>query len=177
MRHLFLLPILVMGLVVSCGKNSSSSPSSGAQTERQTQDPGLEEVQAFQRQYLRIMNDYRESIGLKALKPNPIIASVAGVHAEAMGLRRRVFGHAGLGNRCKEIRARLKLAPGTLCGEILAFGQQTPEDVFKAWYNSPDHRGALEKAEYTHTGIGYFVNESGRPYWSQMFMKMEVISF
>jgi uncharacterized protein YkwD len=49
-------------------------------------------------------------------------------------------------------------------GENIAFGQLTPESVFQAWLNSPNHRANIERQDYTAIGVG----ESGR-YWTQNF--------
>ncbi|MDF2592072.1 MAG: sporulation protein, partial [Clostridia bacterium] len=52
-------------------------------------------------------------------------------------------------------------------GENIAMGQRTPEEVVKAWMNSPGHRANILKSSFTHIGVGYVANGS---YWTQMFI-------
>ncbi len=52
-------------------------------------------------------------------------------------------------------------------GENIAKGYSTPEDVVKAWMNSPGHRANILNSSYTHIGVGY-VAQGG--YWTQMFI-------
>jgi uncharacterized YkwD family protein len=52
-------------------------------------------------------------------------------------------------------------------GENIAMGQRTPEEVVKAWMNSPGHRANILKASFTHIGVGYVANGN---YWTQMFV-------
>ena len=49
-------------------------------------------------------------------------------------------------------------------GENIAMGQQTPEEVVKAWMNSAGHRANILNANYNYIGVGYV---SQGNYWTQ----------
>jgi uncharacterized protein YkwD len=52
-------------------------------------------------------------------------------------------------------------------GENIAMGQRTPEEVVKAWMDSPGHRANILNNTYTHIGVGYV---EGKNVWTQMFI-------
>ena len=61
-------------------------------------------------------------------------------------------------------------------GEILTFGQDTPEGAIKSWMESDHgHRWNLLNCDWTHTGIGvyYLANDTGSEnyhyYWTMVF--------
>ncbi|MBE0344282.1 serine protease, partial [Paenibacillus sp. 28ISP30-2] len=54
----------------------------------------------------------------------------------------------------------------TYAGENIAMGQQTPQEVMKAWMNSQGHRENILKAEYTQIGVAYY-----NGYWVQEFTR------
>jgi uncharacterized protein YkwD len=54
-------------------------------------------------------------------------------------------------------------------GENLAYGFRTPEAVVKAWMASEGHRRNILDPDFKYIGIGYYVNENGRIYCSQLF--------
>lgn len=152
----FIILLVLFGLA-ACGKNNNS----GSQPDH-TINPITEN------KYFNLVNKYRKSIGLKALKYSTTIEDEALDHSTDMA-NGSLFGHGGWRGRCQRLRATLG---SNSCGEIVAMGQQTPEAVLKAWLNSPPHRQAIENPQWTHTGIGYAVNAKGRPYWTQMFLKL-----
>ncbi len=60
--------------------------------------------------------------------------------------------------------------PISKCGENIAFGFSSPEEVFECWMNSPDHRVNIMNAEFTEIGVGYACdNSTHREYWTQDF--------
>lgn len=54
-------------------------------------------------------------------------------------------------------------------GENIAYGQETPEEVVKAWMNSPGHKSNILSHSYTNIGVGIAKDENGRIYWVHMF--------
>ncbi|WP_256759368.1 CAP domain-containing protein [Cohnella sp. WQ 127256] len=54
-------------------------------------------------------------------------------------------------------------------GENIAKGQPTPEEVVKAWMNSPGHRKNIMSGDFTHMGVGY-VLKNGAAHWTQEFI-------
>ncbi|WP_379129403.1 CAP domain-containing protein [Paenibacillus sp. sgz500958] len=50
-------------------------------------------------------------------------------------------------------------------GENIAMGQRTPEEVMKAWMNSPGHRANILSKNFNYIGVGFDNN-----YWVQEFI-------
>ena len=60
--------------------------------------------------------------------------------------------------------------PG-MCGENIAAGQRSAQEVMNSWMNSSGHRANILNAGYTRLGVGYFYSPSShyKYYWVQMF--------
>ncbi len=58
-------------------------------------------------------------------------------------------------------------------GENLAAGQVTPEEVVKAWMDSPHHKANILSTDFEYLGVGYYhVSETTyKHYWIQTFYK------
>lgn len=58
-------------------------------------------------------------------------------------------------------------------GENLAAGQVTPEDVVKAWMDSPHHKANILSTDFEYLGIGYYYvsGTTYKHYWIQTFYK------
>ncbi|MBM4764459.1 SafA/ExsA family spore coat assembly protein [Bacillus sp. B15-48] len=54
--------------------------------------------------------------------------------------------------------------------ENIAAGQRTPQEVVKAWMESPGHRANILNGNYTHIGVGHASGGSYGHYWTQMFI-------
>lgn len=55
--------------------------------------------------------------------------------------------------------------------ENIAAGQKSAAEVMDSWMHSSGHKANILNKEYTHLGVGYYVNENGVPYWVQQFIK------
>lgn len=154
---------LLLG-VISCGKNSSSSSSSpGPERER----PEVTD-ETFEAEYIKLLNNYRVSLGLRKLVYVKRIEEVANEHSLYMAGGRGRFGHRGWKGRCSKLMQELH---GESCSEIVAMGQTTPLDVLNAWLSSRTHRRMLENPQFTHTGLGIRKNGQGIHYWTQLLLE------
>jgi uncharacterized protein YkwD len=157
--------IILLGLLLgtlSCGKNNSSGSKSLS--------PYREELRtgALERDYFILMNSHRATLGLPALQYSLSVEGVAAEHSTYMSKGPGRFGHRGWKDRCR----RLNEANGSdNCGEIVAMGQKTSQDVLNSWINSPSHRAMIENPDFTHTGVGIRENGRGVVYWTQMFIE------
>jgi uncharacterized protein YkwD len=120
-------------------------------------------------QYLNLMHEHRQTLGLTPLIHHPDLEKLARRHSEDMASQTIAFGHSGSGIRCQ--LAVQALGRGNLCGEIVAMGQQTPEAVLKSWLGSSGHRMQIENPRFTHTGFGYATSAKGTLYWTQIFLE------
>lgn len=58
------------------------------------------------------------------------------------------------------------------CGENIAAGQQTPEEVMNAWMSDAGHRDNILSPKYKYIGVGYVDgNDTNqyKTYWTQQF--------
>lgn len=159
MKTLMLLFLLVG--TFSCGKNENKK---FVQIPERSTDPVVTP------EYLNLFNNYRMQLGLRPLTYSPIIEEVAAGHSLWMSQGLGRFGHYGWKSRCRKLNRELR---SDMCGEIIAFGQKSPEAVLQAWIDSPSHRKSLENPEWTHTGLGLVWNSKGRPYWTQVFVRID----
>ena len=75
------------------------------------------------------------------------------------------------GERCFTVFKEVGIASYYACGENIAAGQKTPEQVVSGWMSSPGHRANILSAKYRYMGIGYVETTTGmKRYWAQMFM-------
>lgn len=145
-------------LLLSCGKDSADS------------NPERRQEAVTQGEYLEILNQHRQALGLNRLEHSYVIEAVAYEHSSFMAEAPGRFNHNGWKGRCDRISSELK---GNACSEIIAMGQKTPQAVFDSWYKSSSHRASLENPRYTHTGLGFVTNSKGVTYWTQLFLEVK----
>lgn len=123
-------------------------------------------VSDIERQVVVLVNQIRTSNGLKELKLNDSLASVARTKAEDMS-NNGYFSHTSptYGTPFDMIKASgIKYSTA---GENIAKGYKTAQAVVDGWMNSPGHKANILNASYTQIGVGYAANGS---LWSQMFI-------
>lgn len=121
---------------------------------------------AFKARVISLVNAEREKEGLAELMELDTLTEAADLRAFEAA---RSFSHTRPdGERCftvfSEYSMKYKAA-----GENLAYGFKTPEDMVDAWMNSELHRANILDPDFTYIAIGYYVNENGRGYYSQLF--------
>jgi len=125
------------------------------------------EGQAYEDEVVKLVNAERAKAGLPALKSDWELARVANHKSQDMH-DYKYFDHTSptYGSpftMMKNYGIQYKSA-----GENIAMGQSTPEQVVKAWMNSPGHRANILNKNYTHIGVGYVKDGN---YWTQMFIQ------
>ncbi len=143
----------------ACGKTSDEGPRVS------TRPQSLKD-----QEYLRLMNEHRSRLGLVPLAYSTVIEDVALEHSENMSTGVVVFGHEGFSARCQRLGDEFG---SRSCGEIVAAGQQSAARVLEAWLSSPPHRASIQNPRWTHTGLGMVKSADGRPYWTQMFLRLD----
>ncbi|MBR1390840.1 MAG: hypothetical protein IJ567_05235 [Lachnospiraceae bacterium] len=148
-----------------------TAPQTGQTDVVKEAEPETETVQevanvSYVRQVAGLVNEERTKRGLKGLKFDESIAAVADVRGSEI---QRSFSHT----RPDGSRFYTALLQGNVsyrhCGENIAWGQKTPEEVVNAWMNSEGHRANILSANYTRIGVSYTQNGNGTPYWVQLF--------
>lgn len=57
-----------------------------------------------------------------------------------------------------------------VCGENIAYGSTSAEDVMQLWMNSPPHYENIMD-DFTHIGVGHYKDSNGRNFWVQLFVQ------
>lgn len=119
---------------------------------------------SYVKQVVSLVNQERAKSGLKPLTALDSINRVAAAKAADMRTN-GYFSHTSPTygspfDMMKSFGVTYKAA-----GENIAMGQRTPQEVMKAWMESPGHRSNILSANFTHIGVGFDNN-----YWVQMFV-------
>lgn len=139
-------------------------------------EPELDEEEL---EFLRLINEYRESVGAPPLAPVDEINAAADAHSEDMGLR-DYFAHEALepapyGVTPWERMCTFEFGPAcdgsTEMGENIAAGFPDALSAFIAWQNSPGHDANMRDARFNGIGIGRVLVEQSlyRWYWTTDF--------
>jgi uncharacterized protein YkwD len=117
---------------------------------------------------MRLINDYRKSVGLGALEMINYISVQSEGHNYYM-IANNVINHDGFADRSNNIITRLR---ATKVGENIAYNYSTPQAAVKAWLNSPSHKENIV-GKYTHFGIAIRENPTtGNKYYTNIFAKI-----
>ncbi len=114
---------------------------------------------------LALVNKERAGAGLNELSMPKALTAPANKRAEEI---KESFSHTRPDGRSwstvlEDYDISIKAA-----GENLAFGYNTPEEVVKAWMNSPGHKANILNSSYNKVGIGVYTKD-GTIYWTQLF--------
>lgn len=117
-----------------------------------------------------LINQYRFSNGLSALKFNSFVSDIAREHSLDMAQGAVSFGHDGFDNRVSAIRSQIG---GTAFGENVAYnyGYGDPaQQAVNQWIASSGHRQNI-LGNFTTTGIGVAKSSNDSYYFTQIFVK------
>ncbi len=118
---------------------------------------------------LNLVNQERSAIGAEALMLDDAVNKVADGRAKELAEK---FSHTRPDGRdCFTALTEAGIVYSS-CGENIAMGQTTAEEVMNSWMNSDGHRANILSSDYTKMGVGYYYDkESNQHYWVQMFIK------
>lgn len=121
--------------------------------------------------FLQLINDYRLSEGMSALKLSSALTAAAQGHSNDMATR-DYFSHTTPEGVTFDQRIReAGYAYSTALGENIAAGYETADSVFAAWKSSPGHNSNMLSAMFVVIGIGLAYNEQSTYgyYWTTDF--------
>ncbi len=124
-------------------------------------------------QVIALINAQRRAImgnGCPDLVPNQALENAANRHAVDMA-KRNYFAHTNLLGATYTARMNRAGYLARHSAENLAAGQPSPEDVVRAWMESPPHRSNILDCRFRETGVGFASSPQaafGR-YWVQEF--------
>lgn len=127
---------------------------------------------AYANEVLRLVNIERTNVGVAPLVLDEALCNAANMRAIEMDCT-GVFGHKRPNDHsCFELYDICNVEWQNACGENIAAGQATPEEVMNSWLGSAGHKANILSPEYTKMGLGYSVGLSNgqyRGYWAQEF--------
>jgi len=114
------------------------------------------DAEALEQQAVYLTNLERVGRGLPPLKQVQALTVAARGHSEDMALN-DFFSHIGSdGSTVAQRVSRAGYALWTIAAENIAAGFPTPEEVVRAWLNSPSHRDILLHPQLREIGVGYY---------------------
>ena len=124
-------------------------------------------VSSIEQQVLTLTNQERAKEGLKPLATDAALMESARAKSADMS-KNNYFSHTSptMGSPFDQMKA--KGIQYKAAAENIAKGQQSAEEVVKAWMESPGHRQNIMNGSFTHIGIGYDANGN---YWTQQFIQ------
>ncbi len=122
------------------------------------------------RQTHQLINDYRKSNGLAALRYNDKVAAIALTHSQNMADGSVAFSHNGFNQRANDIADILSISAAA---ENVAWNRGYSDPVQTAVDGWIDSEGHLKNiiGNYNTTGVGVAVNDDGEYYFTQLFAK------
>jgi uncharacterized protein YkwD len=159
MITLFALTIGLSSLT-SCSADSESTTSTSDETVKSYTHSDLE------LELLDEVNAYRVSVGLNPLEIIEHISYKSQEHNDYM-LATHTVTHEGF----EERKTNLQEVLGAYrVGENVAYAYSSAQSTVNAWVNSPSHKANLE-GDYTHFGAAIKMDDQGRKYYTNMFIK------
>ncbi len=124
-----------------------------------------------------LVNRERRLVGLYDLAWDDRLGLAARGHAEDMAFQ-NYFSHVSLDGRTPGDRITAAGYSWNACGENIAAGQMTPEEVMASWMNSAGHRANILTNTFCDIGVGYAYapSSSYRTYWVQNFGRKQGVS-
>jgi uncharacterized protein YkwD len=149
--------------------NSCSSDTSEALVaEAKSQEVINYTYSANELETMKLINDYRVSVGLNALKKINHISFKSEEHDEYM-IANNVVNHNDFVARSENI---IEVLGAKKVGENIAYNYSSPQAVFNAWLNSPAHKENIE-GDFTNFGIAIRSNPAtGKMYYTNIFAKI-----
>jgi uncharacterized protein YkwD len=115
---------------------------------------------------LDLINTYRVDNNLNPLEIIEHISYKSEEHNDYM-ISTNTVNHDGFTQR----KTNLQQVLGAYrVGENVAFGFSTPQATLDAWVASAGHKANLE-GDYTHYGVSIRIDNNGRKYYTNMFIK------
>lgn len=117
---------------------------------------------------MNLINEYRISVGLNALKKINHLSSKAEEHDDYM-IENNIVNHDNFTDRSQNI---IKALGAKSVSENIAYNYKTPQAALDAWLLSSGHKENI-KGDFTHFGMAIRENPvNGRKYYTNIFVKI-----
>jgi uncharacterized protein YkwD len=131
--------------------------------------PAKLELSAEEKELLKLTNAERKKHDLPALKPNPLLVSIARAHSANMAKQGKMDHN--LDDKSPFHRIKAAGYKYQFAGENLAHGTIPIADIVKGWMESKPHRGNILREQYTEIGVGIVKDGKGVAWYTQVFAK------
>jgi hypothetical protein len=112
----------------------------------------------------RLVNEYRECLGVLPLEYDPRLVQAARRHSREMA-ELGYFSHTSpIPHNASPERRMANAGYRGGGGENIAWGSRTAESVFMQWFESPGHHANMVREGYTGIGVGQW-----NSLWTQKF--------
>ncbi|WP_418791621.1 CAP domain-containing protein [Phosphitispora sp. TUW77] len=150
--------------------SSEPDPQPKSQLDAQQQSVDKPQFNQFQERVVELVNIERQKEGLHPLSADPVLMKGATAKSVDM-VENRYFSHTSpIYGSPFEMMKSFNISY-RYAGENIASGQSSPEDVVRAWMNSPGHRANIMSSKFAKIGVGYAYTSYGNyhHYWTQWF--------
>jgi uncharacterized protein YkwD len=167
MKTYLLRSILLLSIIFSM--NSCSSDTSEASVaEAKSQEVLNYTYSANELEMIKLINDYRVSVGLNSLKTVNHISFKSEEHDIYM-IANNVVNHNDFVARSENI---INVLGAKTVAENIAFNYNSPQSALNAWLDSPTHKVNIE-GDFTDFGISIRENTTtGKKYYTNIFAKI-----
>lgn len=127
--------------------------------------PRLEpDSSTFAAEVIKLVNAERAKAGLSPLSQDSDLSSYAQLRSTEIVSK---FAHQRP-DGASALDYVMNTGKYVTCGENIAMGQRSPEEVMNSWMNSPGHRANILNESFSYIGVGC-CNSNGTLYWVQIF--------
>ena len=121
--------------------------------------------EAMAQEVIRLTNIERAKVGKAPLQYHAKLQEAAMVRAKEISI---LFSHRRPDGRSSNT-ALAEAGVGCPDLENIGKGAFTPEQIVRAWMNSPGHKSTMLSNIPTHIGVGFYKSPTGGYYWVQDF--------
>ena len=158
-----LLLVAIVFTMNSCSSDSSENPTSPTSAQKaMTYTYDSSEIET-----MALINNYRVSIGLNALKEINHISYKSEEHDHYM-IANNVVNHNDFVSRSENI---MQVLGAKSVSENIAYNYNSPKAALDAWLKSSSHKANIE-GNFTHFGLSIRVSADGKKYYTNIFAKI-----
>ncbi|EIA08826.1 CAP domain-containing protein [Flavobacterium frigoris] len=164
----YLLRAVLLSAVIFTMNSCSSDATEASPVEAKSQAVVNYTYSANELEAMKLINDYRVSVGLNTLEKINHISYKSEEHDNYM-ITNNVVNHDDFVARSENI---IKVLGAKTVGENIAYNYSSPQAALNAWLNSPAHKQNIE-GNFTHFGIAIRENPTtGKKYYTNIFAKI-----
>lgn len=163
-----LLRTVLLAVTIFTLNSCSSDTSETASVEAKTEIVENYTYNASELEAMKLINEYRVSVGLNSLQKINHISFKSEEHDNYMIIKKEP-SHDGFVSRSENI---MNVLGAKKVGENIAFNFVSPKSAVTAWLNSPGHKENIE-GDFTHFGMAIREDPAtGKKYYTNIFAKI-----